>query len=167
MFHHNSSHYYLSYWYRTDRDVYIHKLTHGRICRKTIPPSPPLNTYRSYMLYCVILQVKWQTVLWGVGLQFVFALIVLRWPAGYTAFKWLGDRFTEFLAYSDAGAAFVFGPSFRDHFFAFQVAHLRTWVKRTCWRKSSVAESDSHRHNARMSGFKDFEQDQRMLVKIL
>jgi len=75
---------------------------------------------------CVIVQVKWQTVLWGIGLQFVFALIVLRWPAGYTSIKWLGDRFTEFLAYSDIGSEFVFGPSFRDHFVVFQVGHLRT-----------------------------------------
>ena len=85
-----------------------------------------LNAYSSYMLYCIIVQVNWQTVLWGIGLQFVFALIVLRWSAGYTAFKWLGDRFTEFLACSDAGAEFVFGRSFRDHFIAFQVGHLRS-----------------------------------------
>jgi len=69
-------------------------------------------------------QVKWQTVLWGVALQFIFALVVLRWAAGYTAFQWLGDRFTEFLAYSDFGAAFVFGDSYRDHFVAFQVIRL-------------------------------------------
>jgi len=68
--------------------------------------------------------VKWQTVLWGIVLQFVFALIVLRWHAGYTAFSWIGDRFTEFLAYSDAGAEFIFGPSFREHFIAFQVIRL-------------------------------------------
>jgi len=67
------------------------------------------------------LQVNWQTVLWGIGLQFVFALVVLRWPAGYEAFKWLGDRVYEFLAYTDAGSEFVFGASYRDHFFAFQV----------------------------------------------
>ena len=63
-------------------------------------------------------------MLWGIALQFVFALIVLRWTAGYEAFKWLGYRFTEFLAYSDFGAAFVFGYSYRDHFVAFQVSRL-------------------------------------------
>jgi len=72
----------------------------------------------------ITVQVKWQTVLWGIALQFVFALIVLRWTAGYTAFQWLGDRFTEFLAYSDFGAEFVFGKSFRDHFVAFSVSRL-------------------------------------------
>jgi pyrimidine nucleoside transport protein len=66
-------------------------------------------------------RVNWQTVLWGIALQFIFAMIVLRWPAGYEAIKWLGDRVTEFLAYSDAGAEFVFGASYMDHQFAFQV----------------------------------------------
>jgi len=67
-------------------------------------------------------QVNWQTVLWGVGLQFIFAVIVLRWPAGYAVFKWLGDRVSAFIACSDAGAKFVFGDSYRDHFVAFQVS---------------------------------------------
>ena len=64
---------------------------------------------------------NWQTVLWGIALQFLFAMCVLRWSAGYEAFKWLGDRVTEFLAYSNAGAKFIFGESYTDHLFAFQV----------------------------------------------
>ena len=75
------------------------------------------------IIRCTV-QINWQTVLWGIGLQFVFALIVLRWSAGYAAFTWLGDRVSEFLAYSDAGAEFVFGASYRDHFIAFQVSRL-------------------------------------------
>jgi len=78
------------------------------------PSSSDLNT----------LQVNWQTVLWGIGLQFIFAVCVLRWPAGYAAFKWLGDRVSEFIACSDAGSEFVFGASYRDHFVAFQVNHV-------------------------------------------
>jgi len=73
----------------------------------------------------IILQVNWQTVLWGIGLQFMFAVIVLRWPPGYSAFKWLGDRVSEFLAYTDAGSEFVFGASYREHLFAFQVSRNR------------------------------------------
>jgi len=64
--------------------------------------------------------VNWQTVLWGIGLQFILAVIVLRWPAGYTAFKWLGDRVSEFIAYADAGSEFVFGELYKEHF-AFRV----------------------------------------------
>ena len=71
-----------------------------------------------------VLQVRWQTVLWGFGLQLIIALTVLRsWP-GRVAFKWLGDRATEFFAYTYAGCEYVFGPSYADHRFAFQVIRL-------------------------------------------
>ncbi len=62
--------------------------------------------------------------MWGLTLQFIFALIILRWSFGYDAFQWLGDRISEFLAHSDAGSAFVFGDSFRMHFFAFSVSDI-------------------------------------------
>nr|KAG5697778.1 hypothetical protein BaRGS_026735 [Batillaria attramentaria] len=52
---------------------------------------------------------------------FIFALLVLRTTWGRAAFKWLAARMTEYMNYTDSGAAFVFGPSFRDHFFAFRV----------------------------------------------
>lgn len=71
-----------------------------------------------------LLQVKWRTVTWGFGLQLAFALIILRWSAGFHAFKWLGDRVSEYLAYVNAGSTFLFGPNFRDHFFAMQVGIL-------------------------------------------
>lgn len=67
---------------------------------------------------------KLQPVFGGVIIQFYFALIILRWDVGYQAFQWLGDRITEFLAYTDNGAKFVFGNSFQDHFFAFKVNML-------------------------------------------
>jgi nucleoside permease NupC len=57
-------------------------------------------------------------------------MIVLRWSAGYAAFQWLGDRVTEFYVYSDAGAQFVFGDNFTDHFFAFK-ARLSSLVTRS------------------------------------
>ena len=64
---------------------------------------------------------NWRPVVWGMGLQFIFALFILRWDAGYEAFAWLGDRVSEFLAYTNAGAEFVFGENFTDHYFAFAV----------------------------------------------
>ena len=51
----------------------------------------------------------------------MFALIVLRTVWGYEAFKWLGERIQEFMEYSDAGAAFIFGENFEEHFYAFKV----------------------------------------------
>jgi len=66
-------------------------------------------------------QVKWRPVLWGLALQFTLGVIILRWDIGFAAFEWLGERVSEFLAHSDAGAKFVFGdPQYEDHFFAFK-----------------------------------------------
>ncbi|MBD2562201.1 MULTISPECIES: NupC/NupG family nucleoside CNT transporter [Nostoc] len=65
--------------------------------------------------------VRWRLVAWGLGLEFVFALVILKTPWGFNVFKSLGDFISQFLAFSDVGAKFVFGENFKDHFFAFQV----------------------------------------------
>ncbi|CAL1526426.1 unnamed protein product [Lymnaea stagnalis] len=53
--------------------------------------------------------IDWHPVFWGFSIQFYFAIIILKTRWGFETFNWLGDRVTEFLAYSNAGAAFVFG----------------------------------------------------------
>ncbi|MDZ8089109.1 MAG: NupC/NupG family nucleoside CNT transporter [Nostoc sp. DedQUE12b] len=65
--------------------------------------------------------VRWRIVAWGLGLEFVFALVILKTAWGLNVFKSLGDIVGQFLAFSDVGAKFVFGENFKDHFFAFQV----------------------------------------------
>ena len=65
--------------------------------------------------------VRWRTVAWGLGLEFIFALIILKTPWGLNIFKSLGDMVSNFLSFSDIGAKFVFGDNFKDHLFAFQV----------------------------------------------
>jgi concentrative nucleoside transporter, CNT family len=65
--------------------------------------------------------VRWRTVAWGLGLEFVFALIILKTPWGLNVFKSLGDTISNFLSFSDVGAKFVFGDNYKDHLFAFQV----------------------------------------------
>lgn len=67
------------------------------------------------------LQVNWHPVFWGMSLQYIFALLIIRTTWGYDAFQWLGDRVTELLKYSNAGAQFVFGDKYTYHMFAFQV----------------------------------------------
>lgn len=74
-------------------------------------------------LYFDILQVKWRPVIVGLLLQFIFAYLILRTCVGYLTFKWMGDRIQEFLTHTDAGAEFVFGSKYTDHFFAFKVRH--------------------------------------------
>ncbi|PIK62881.1 putative solute carrier family 28 member 3 isoform X3 [Apostichopus japonicus] len=67
-------------------------------------------------------KVKWRPVLWGVALQFVFGLIILRTEIGYNIFRWLGDLTQTFLDFS-TGAKFLFGdPQYLDHFFTFKVS---------------------------------------------
>ena len=63
----------------------------------------------------------WRVVLGGLALQFVFAaVILLTWP-GQWAFGWVNTIFVSLLSSVDAGAKFVFGDAFTDHFFAFKV----------------------------------------------
>ncbi len=70
--------------------------------------------------------IRLKTLLWGLGLQFAFALLVLRFSAGQVVLSKAGAAVTQLLDYSFAGASFVFGDlgkkmSPMGFFFAFQV----------------------------------------------
>ncbi len=65
--------------------------------------------------------IRWATVLWGIGLQLVLAVLILKTTIGLTIFQFLGDRTKELLDFSDAGAKFIFGDGFEEHFIAFKV----------------------------------------------
>ncbi|NWU97139.1 S28A1 protein, partial [Upupa epops] len=64
--------------------------------------------------------VSWRAVFWGLGLQFLFGLFVLRTTPGTQAFQWLGDQIQVFLSYTTAGSSFVFGNTLIEEVFAFQ-----------------------------------------------
>jgi CNT family concentrative nucleoside transporter len=49
------------------------------------------------------------TMAWGLGLQFVFAVLVLRTPIGRMIFETLGSGITRILNLSSAGTGLVFG----------------------------------------------------------
>lgn len=51
-----------------------------------------------------------RVVAWGIGLQVLFALLVLKTDIGQAVFQWLGDRIRQLLDYSVVGSTFVFGP---------------------------------------------------------
>jgi CNT family concentrative nucleoside transporter len=53
--------------------------------------------------------IRLKTVLWGLGLQFAFALFVLRAEWGRRAIQHAGDAVNTLLGYSFAGSSFVFG----------------------------------------------------------
>jgi len=50
-----------------------------------------------------------RTVAWGLSLQVIFALIVLKTTPGQELFQALGQGINRLLAFSDVGSAFVFG----------------------------------------------------------
>jgi CNT family concentrative nucleoside transporter len=53
--------------------------------------------------------IRWRVVAWGLGLQLLFAIFVLRIPAGQQLFRALGSFVTSILNYSYVGSQFVFG----------------------------------------------------------
>ena len=70
--------------------------------------------------------ISWRVVAWGLGLQVVFAVFVLRVSFGREMFKWLGGVVTSILGFSYAGSEFVFGEIGKQHssigvVFAFQI----------------------------------------------
>jgi concentrative nucleoside transporter, CNT family len=64
----------------------------------------------AYLLSTDRKAIKGRVVVWGLGLQVLFALLVLKTDAGQRTFQWLGDRIRQLLEYSTVGAALVFGP---------------------------------------------------------
>jgi len=54
--------------------------------------------------------IKWKIVAWGLGLQLLFALIVLKFDWGQRAMALAGDQVNQLLSYATIGATFVFGP---------------------------------------------------------
>ena len=53
--------------------------------------------------------IRWRIIAWGLVLQLVFAILVLRVPAGREVFRRLGEAVTTVLHYSYAGSELVFG----------------------------------------------------------
>jgi CNT family concentrative nucleoside transporter len=70
--------------------------------------------------------IRGKTVVWGLGLQFAFAIFVLRVDFGRRMFQYAGDAVNKLLSYSYVGSEFVFGDlgkqsSHLGFYFAFQV----------------------------------------------
>jgi CNT family concentrative nucleoside transporter len=70
--------------------------------------------------------IRLKTVAWGLGLQFAFAVFVLKMDVGRRLFQSAGDAVTKLLSYAFVGSQFVFGDlgkqgSHFGFYFAFQV----------------------------------------------
>src|SRR5262245_50017846 len=68
-------------------------------------------------------RVPWRTVVWGLGLQLVVALLLLLSGAGSLVFQAASAIVRGLETFSAAGAKFVFGPLFADSGFAI-VTHV-------------------------------------------
>ena len=75
----------------------------------------------------------WRVVIWGTGLQLIFAFFILWTPAGVAAFDWMGNKVTAFLGFTKYGSEFLFGnlvkPEYQNNFgFLFAFAILPTII---------------------------------------
>ena len=54
--------------------------------------------------------IRWRTVVWGLGLQIVFAFLVIKWSEGQRILSTCSNFITGMLAHSADGSTLVFGP---------------------------------------------------------
>jgi concentrative nucleoside transporter, CNT family len=59
--------------------------------------------------------IRWRTVLWGLGLQVLFAFLVLKFTFGQRVLAGAGDGVTRMLNNAFAGSSFVFGELGKQH----------------------------------------------------
>ena len=55
-------------------------------------------------------RVSWRTVLTGLAIQVIIAVLILRVPIVYKGFELMGRLVAKFLDFANVGAEFVFGP---------------------------------------------------------
>jgi concentrative nucleoside transporter, CNT family len=53
--------------------------------------------------------IPWRLVVWGTGLQIIFAVLILKTPAGEAFFAWINGVIVALLGFTEAGARFLFG----------------------------------------------------------
>ena len=53
--------------------------------------------------------IRWRTIVWGLGLQFTFAFLVLRFDYGQRLMSWAGGVVTNMLSATFAGTQVLFG----------------------------------------------------------
>ncbi|HEX6693680.1 MAG TPA: nucleoside transporter C-terminal domain-containing protein [Longimicrobiales bacterium] len=53
--------------------------------------------------------IPWRVLLWGVGLQFIFAILILKTPFGQAFFSGVNSVVVQLLGFTEQGARFLFG----------------------------------------------------------
>ncbi len=60
-------------------------------------------------------QVPWRVIGWGIGLQLIFAVFILKTPVGAEIFAWLNTVVMALLDFTTEGARFIFGDLVFDN----------------------------------------------------
>jgi CNT family concentrative nucleoside transporter len=66
-------------------------------------------------------KMNWRLIISGLVLQFSLAVVILHTLPGQAFFNAVGTVMTRLIGFSQAGSEFVFGATFKEHFFAFSV----------------------------------------------
>ena len=64
----------------------------------------------AYLLSTDRRAIRWRTVGWGLGLQLLFAVLVIKWTLGQVVLRKCSTVITSLLAHSVDGSSLVFGP---------------------------------------------------------
>jgi hypothetical protein len=92
----------------------------GQARNDAMDASSPLQRVRSAFGVVMLLalawlmsvdrgRIPWRLVIWGVALQVVFALAILKTPMGAEIFGWLNEGVLALLGFTVEGARFIFG----------------------------------------------------------
>jgi len=95
--------------------------------------------------------IRVKTVAWGLSLQIVFAIFVLRIDYGRRMFQAVGDAATRVLSYAFVGSEFVFGElgkkssnvGFVSLFRCFRLSFLSAHFSPSCTTSASCSSSSA------------------------
>ena len=54
-------------------------------------------------------KIVWRHVIWGIFLQIIFGILIMRWDSGRDFINCIGSKVDTFLGFTDSGSSFVFG----------------------------------------------------------
>ncbi|KAF9896247.1 hypothetical protein BX616_007832, partial [Lobosporangium transversale] len=55
--------------------------------------------------------ISWRIVWTGIFMQYILALLIIRWSVGYQIFQFIAQQAENFLSYASQGREFIFGPN--------------------------------------------------------
>ncbi|XP_076446935.1 putative transporter YutK [Babylonia areolata] len=77
-----------------------------------------------FLLICFLFsthpsKVNWHTIYWSLGLQFILAVLVMRWHGGKEVVLWIQTRLDGFFDNAKPASKLLFGETYTDHYLIF------------------------------------------------